>query len=117
MMIHLQPVRWRTRNPSDSVISWKWDQGMVLGPQIERNHESRKSGCKSDLNEASFGVSIWGCSFVIEKALNEMAEQMGKLTPRWFTNLSPCRLRLQREDLGFRHHEEALESFTHGRYA
>ena len=77
VMIHLQPVRRRTsggvaaRRPAG-----KW---MVDGPQIQRDHESRKAGCKGDQHQPGFGVAVRRGGFVIEEALKKMTQQVRKL--------------------------------------
>jgi hypothetical protein len=50
---------------------------------------------------------------MIEEALKKMMKQMRELTPFGFGRRAEQGLGIQRKDFGFRHHEEALEGFTH----
>ena len=76
-MIDLQPIRRRTR------VEWPArrpaDKGVVDGPQIQRDHESRNARGKGDQDQPRFGVAVGRGGFVIEEALKKMAHQQRKL--------------------------------------
>ena len=67
-----------------------------------------------DLDEAGFGVAVGRGGFVVEEALEEVADEQRELAALRRVRDAERGLRVEREGLRVGHGEKALEVFRHG---
>ena len=115
VMIDLEPVGWQGRG--EWVISSELDDRVVDGPQVDGDHEGGKADGNGDLDEAGFGVAVGRGGFVVEEALEEVADKQRELAALGWMDDAERGLRVEREGLRVGHGEEALEVVRHGRAA
>ena len=69
---------------------------------------------KGDLDETGFGVAIGRGGFVVEEALEEVADEQRELAALRLKHGAERGLRVEREGLRVGHGEKALEGVRHG---
>src|SRR5579859_2961987 len=115
MVVDLDPIGRRIRKAAR--VGWVDDNRVIDGPEIEGYNESGHPGGKCQGHETSFAVAVGRCGFVVEKALEEMADKESELAALRFANRAHCGLDVEGEDGGAGElgHEEFMECVSHGR--